>query len=64
MTPGARSPIPFHVVELANTKLDECRRRVQSETLGHRDHKADPLYWCWRLVTRPRSVSTTRAGRS
>jgi transposase len=27
---------PFHVSKLANTKLDECRRRVQNETLGPR----------------------------
>ena len=43
---------PFHVVKLANTKLDECRRRVQNETLGHRGHKNDPLYRCRRLLTR------------
>jgi len=35
---------PFHVVRLANTALDECRRRVQNETVGHRGRKADPLY--------------------
>lgn len=35
---------------LANSKLDECRRRVQ--TLGHRDHKQDPLYRSRRLLTR------------
>jgi transposase len=43
---------PFPVVKLANTKLDECRRRVQNETLGHRGHKNDPLYRCRRLLTR------------
>ena len=43
---------PFHVTKLANTKLDECRRRVQNETLGHRGRKADPLYRCRRLLTR------------
>ena len=37
---------PFHVVKLANPKLDECRRRVQNETLGHRGRKDDPLYRC------------------
>ena len=42
---------PFHVCKLANSKLDECRRRVQNETLGHRGHKADPLYRCrWLLL--------------
>jgi transposase len=35
---------PFHVVRLANGALDECRRRVQNETLGHRGRKTDPLY--------------------
>ena len=30
---------PFHVVKLANSKLDECRRRVQNETMGHRGTK-------------------------
>ena len=35
---------------LAGSKLDECRRRVQNETLGHRGHKADPLYRCRRLL--------------
>jgi len=43
---------PFHLVKLANSKLDECRRRVQNETLGHRGHKRDPLYRCRRLLTR------------
>jgi transposase len=43
---------PFHVVKLANTKLDECRRRVQNETMGHRGHKTDPLYRCRRLLTK------------
>jgi transposase len=43
---------PFHVVKHANGKLDECRRRVQNETLGHRGRKDDPLYRCRRLLTR------------
>jgi transposase len=43
---------PFHVVKLANTELDECRRRVQNETMGHRGHKHDPLYRCRRLLTK------------
>jgi len=34
---------PFHVVRLSNGKLDECRRRVQNETVGHRGRKDDPL---------------------
>ena len=37
--------------ELANTRLDECCRRVQNETLGHRGHKDDLLYRARRLWT-------------
>jgi transposase len=43
---------PFHVTKLANQKLDECRRRVQNETLGHRGRKDDPLYRARRLLTK------------
>ena len=43
---------PFHVVKLANQRLDEVRRRVQNETLGHRGHKGDALYRLRRLLTR------------
>ena len=53
MVPGATLVAdPFHVTKLANTKLDECRRRVQNETLGHRGRKSDPLYRCRRLLTK------------
>jgi transposase len=44
---------PFHLVKLANTALDEVRRRVQQELLGHRGHKHDPLYRARRMLTRP-----------
>jgi len=43
---------PFHVVKLANQKLDECRRRIQNETLGRRGRKDDPLYRARRLLTK------------
>jgi transposase len=43
---------PFHVTKLANQRLDEVRRRVQNETLGHRGHKHDPLYRSRRLLTK------------
>jgi transposase len=43
---------PFHVVKLANAKLDEARRRVQNELLGHRGRKEDPLYRVRRLLTK------------
>ena len=41
---------PFHVVRLGNTALDEVRRRVQQQTLGHRGHKHDPLYRARKLL--------------
>jgi len=34
----------FHVVKLAGQAMDEVRRRVQQDTLGHRGHAGDPLY--------------------
>ncbi|MCY7395550.1 MAG: ISL3 family transposase, partial [Nocardioides sp.] len=40
----------FHVVKLGTAALDECRRRVQQETLGHRGHKGDPLYGIQNLL--------------
>jgi hypothetical protein len=42
----------FHLVRLANAKLDECRRRVQNELFGHRGRKGDPLHRCRRLLTK------------
>ena len=38
-------------MKLANSKIDECRRRVQNEVFGHRGHKNDPLYRARRLLT-------------
>ena len=43
---------PFGLVKLANQRLDEVRRRVQNDTLGHRGRKDDPLYRCRRLLTK------------
>jgi len=34
----------FHVVKLAGQAMDEVRRRVQQDTLGHRGHAGDLLY--------------------
>jgi len=42
---------PFHVIKLANERIDECRRRIQNEVLGHRGRKNDPLYRARRLLT-------------
>ena len=40
----------FHAVALANRAIDDVRRRVQNETLGHRGRKGDPLYDVRRLL--------------
>lgn len=34
----------FHVVKLSTQMVDDVRRRVQQDTLGHRGRKDDPLY--------------------
>lgn len=34
----------FHVVKLGSAMVDEVRRRVQQDTLGHRGRKGDPLH--------------------
>jgi transposase len=41
---------PFHVVRVANRTVDQVRRRVQNETLGHRGRKADPLFRIRKLL--------------
>ena len=40
----------FHVVKLGTAAVDECRRRIQQETLGHRGRKGDPLYGIQKLL--------------
>ncbi|MQB01278.1 MAG: hypothetical protein GEU78_13465 [Actinobacteria bacterium] len=40
----------FHIIRLGNQVVDEVRRRVQQETLGHRGHAGDPLYGIRRLL--------------
>lgn len=51
----------FHVVKLANTVVDEVRRRVQQATLGHRGFAGDPLYRARRLLLRGREHLTPAA---
>jgi transposase len=41
---------PFHVVRLANRCIDQVRRRVQNQVLGHRGRKRDPLYRIRKLL--------------
>jgi transposase len=40
----------FHIVRLGNVMVDEVRRRVQQDTLGHRGYINDPLYGIRRLL--------------
>jgi hypothetical protein len=51
---------PFHVVALAETKLDLCRQRIQQHTCGHRGRTGDPLYRVRRTL-RTRSALLTTA---
>jgi transposase len=44
----------FHVVKLGTQVVDEVRRRVQQDTLGHRGHSGDPLYKIRGLLRRGR----------
>ncbi len=41
-----------HAVKLAHAAVDDVRRRVQRETLGHRGRNEDPLYGIRRLPIR------------
>ena len=40
----------FHAIRLANTVIDQTRRRTQQATLGHRGRKRDPLYRIRKLL--------------
>ena len=57
--PNARLVVDhFHAVRLAKQALDEVRRRVQQETLGHRGRRLDPLY----RIRRPLLAAHERLG--
>ena len=54
----------FHVVRHMTMKLDECRRRVQNETLGHRGRRNEtPSFGSGDDSPWPPSASTKRAPR-
>ena len=40
----------FHAIKLANTVVDQARRRTQQALLGHRGRKYDPLYRIRKLL--------------
>jgi transposase len=50
----------FHAIRLANTVVDQVRRRVQQATLGHRGRKPDPLYRIRKLLLTAHEQLTQR----
>jgi transposase len=50
----------FHAIRLANTVVDQVRRRTQQATLGHRGHKHDPLYRIRKLLLTAAEQLTSR----
>ena len=51
---------PFHVVRLAGDALDQCRRRIQQDTRGHRGRTGDPLYGARRTLHTGADLLTTK----
>ena len=61
--PGAvRVLDAFHVTRLGFAAVDDVRRRVQQQTLGHRGHRDDPLYRIRRILRRGAEHARGRAG--
>jgi transposase len=52
---------PFHVVRLGLACVDDVRRRVQQDTLGHRGRTRDPLYGIRRVLRRRRDRLSVKA---
>ena len=50
----------FHAIRLANTVVDQVRRRTQQATLGHRGRKPDPLYRIRKLLLTAQEQLTGR----
>ena len=50
----------FHIVKLAGAAVDDVRRRIQQETLGHRGRKGDPLFGIRHILRAGRERLTTR----
>jgi transposase len=60
--PGATRVLDaFHVVRLGLDAVDQVRRRVQHETLGHRGYASDPLFRIRRLLRRGHEHHTARS---
>ncbi len=66
---GLRTTLPqavrvldaFHVTRLGFDALDQVRRRVQQQTLGHRGHRDDPLFRIRRVARRGFEHHTERS---
>jgi transposase len=50
----------FHAIRLANTVVDQVRRRTQQATLGHRGRQRDPLYRIRKLLLTAHEQLTQR----
>jgi transposase len=50
----------FQAIKLANTVVDQVRRRTQQATLGHRGRKRDPLYRIRKLLLTAAEQLTSR----
>jgi transposase len=50
----------FHTIRLANTAVDQVRRRTQQATLGHRGRRRDPLYRIHKLLLTAAEQLTSR----
>jgi transposase len=50
----------FHAIRLANTVVDQVRRRTQQATLGHRGRRHDPLYRIRKLLLTAAEQLTSR----
>jgi transposase len=50
----------FHAIKLANTVVDQVRRRTQQATVGHRGRKPDPLYRIRKLLLTAHEQLTSR----
>ena len=50
----------FHIVKLGTAAVDDVRRRIQQQTLGHRGRKGDPLYGIRNVLRAGRERLTPR----
>ncbi|MFD3800402.1 transposase [Kocuria palustris] len=50
----------FHIVKVGTEAVDDVRRRIQQETLGHRGRTGDPLYGVRRILRAGRERLTPR----